>query len=54
MIGNCYWYVIDNGYYMNCMISVMLSVRWNIDKKILFNILGSFNVLKGINDDSNR
>lgn len=32
----------------------MLSVRWNIDKKTLLNISGSFNALKGINDDSNR
>ena len=32
----------------------MLSARWNIDKKTLLNISGSFNALKGINDDSNR
>lgn len=42
------------GYHTNRMISAMLSARWNIDKKTLLNISGSFNALKGINDDSNR
>lgn len=54
MTGNRYRYATDNGYHTNRMISAMLSVRWNIDKKTLLNISGSFNALKGINDDSNR
>lgn len=54
MTGNRYRYATDNGYHTNCMISAMLSARWNIDKKTLLNISGSFNALKGINDDSNR
>ena len=54
MTGNRYRYATDKGYHTNRMISAMLSVRWNIDKKTLLNISGSFNALKGINDDSNR
>ena len=54
MTGNRYRYATDNGYHTNRMISAMLSARWNIDKKTLLNISGSFNALKGINDDSNR
>ena len=54
MTGNRYRYATDNGYHTNRMISAMLSVRWNIDKKTLLNISGSFNALKGINDYSNR
>ena len=54
MTGNRYRYATDNGYHTNRMISAMLSVRWNIDKKTLLTISGSFNALKGINDDSNR
>ena len=54
MTGNRYRYATDNGYHTNRMISAMLSVRWNIDKKTLLNISGSFNALRGINDDSNR
>lgn len=54
MTGNRYRYATDNGYHTNRMISAMLSVRWNIDKKTLLNISGGFNALKGINDDSNR
>lgn len=54
MTGNRYRYATDNGYHTNRMISAMLSARWNIDKKTLLNISGSFNALRGINDDSNR
>lgn len=54
MTGNRYRYATNNGYHTNRMISAMLSARWNIDKKTLLNISGSFNALKGINDDSNR
>ena len=54
MTGNRYRYATENGYHKNRMISAMLSARWNIDKKTLLNISGSFNALKGINDDSNR
>lgn len=54
MTGNRYRYATDNGYHTNRMISAVLSARWNIDKKTLLNISGSFNALKGINDDSNR
>ena len=39
---------------MRPIMVTMLSARWNIDKKTLLNISGSFNALKGINDDSNR
>lgn len=33
MTGNRYRYATDNGYHTNCMISAMLSARWNIDKR---------------------
>lgn len=46
MTGNRYRYATDNGYHTNRMISAMLSARWNIDKKTLLNISGSFNALK--------
>lgn len=52
--GNRYRYATSDRHNTNRMASIMLSMKWNIDKMTLLNLSGSFSAMKGTNGSDSR